>query len=312
MQRADHYLLLDAARGIAAILVLLYHAHIFIFPSYPNPLGPDFLKHSYLAVDLFFLMSGLVIARSYEAKLRSSALTFRQFTIVRLIRLYPLYIVGLLLGVVYAALKPHLQADATFDLGSGMLSLGLNSLFLPALTDSKTIFPFNVAAWSLCFEMAVNLLYALIVRHVTNWQLLLMVLSSAVYLLCMDPSVTSLDLGWGGENLAGGLARIGFSFPLGILMWRHIHWLRFRLPSGAGALLLLPLTWLIATPTGTPTIAYDLACVFVAFPVFVALACASAAPARLVRGYSFLGFLSYPLYILHVPLLWWLAGGINS
>src|ERR1039458_3367376 len=75
--------LLDAMRGIAAILVVLYHIpsifkHTLDFPN------------SILAVDFFFCLSGFVIAFSYEQRLRDH-LNFRDFMVVRLTRLYPLF-----------------------------------------------------------------------------------------------------------------------------------------------------------------------------------------------------------------------------
>jgi peptidoglycan/LPS O-acetylase OafA/YrhL len=52
---------LDAMRGIAAVSVVFYHAGIHS--------GLPLLPHAYLAVDLFFVLSGFVIAHAYEEKL---------------------------------------------------------------------------------------------------------------------------------------------------------------------------------------------------------------------------------------------------
>ena len=59
---------LDQLRGVAALLVLGYH----IWTEFN--VGPIF-RRSYLAVDFFFMLSGFVMARTYEGKLRSGALS---------------------------------------------------------------------------------------------------------------------------------------------------------------------------------------------------------------------------------------------
>ncbi|WP_176055678.1 acyltransferase family protein, partial [Paraburkholderia caribensis] len=93
------YANLDAIRGLAAILIVFRHAPLlFHSPSFPQ---------SYLAVDLFFAISGFVVANAYEARLRSGALGFLAFAKLRLIRLYPLFLLGIVLR-----LSRHLVAMA--------------------------------------------------------------------------------------------------------------------------------------------------------------------------------------------------------
>ena len=54
---------------------------------------------AYLAVDFFFVLSGFVLARAYETKLRTS-LSWRRFLEMRVIRLYPLFALGIIFGAV--------------------------------------------------------------------------------------------------------------------------------------------------------------------------------------------------------------------
>ena len=79
------YEILDGMRGIAALLVLTRHTTEFWTFT---------LHHSYLAVDLFFLLSGFVLASSYDISLRDRVLSVRRFIFLRLIRLYPLFLVS--------------------------------------------------------------------------------------------------------------------------------------------------------------------------------------------------------------------------
>jgi peptidoglycan/LPS O-acetylase OafA/YrhL len=80
---------MDGIRGIAAILVALFHFRA-TFLHYDNNVIGD----GYLAVDLFFVLSGFVLAHAYEHRFARGMTTF-EFMRARVIRLYPLYFVGL-------------------------------------------------------------------------------------------------------------------------------------------------------------------------------------------------------------------------
>ena len=86
-------------RGVAAVLVVLFHF---------GALAPALSTSGYLAVDFFFALSGFVIARTYDVRL-AAGLGVAAFIERRLIRLYPLYLIGLLLGLVVA---PRQVGDA--------------------------------------------------------------------------------------------------------------------------------------------------------------------------------------------------------
>jgi peptidoglycan/LPS O-acetylase OafA/YrhL len=88
--KSTRFDLLDGLRGVAAIAVMLHH--------YTQHTGWDWFGGAWVAVDLFFVLSGFVIAHSYSKKLLNG-MSFREFAFVRLVRLAPLYLLGLALGV---------------------------------------------------------------------------------------------------------------------------------------------------------------------------------------------------------------------
>src|SRR5476649_797527 len=88
--KSTRFDLLDGLRGVAAIAVMLHH--------YTQHTGWDWFGGAWVAVDLFFVLSGFVIAHSYSKKILNG-ISFRDFTSVRLVRLAPLYLLGLALGV---------------------------------------------------------------------------------------------------------------------------------------------------------------------------------------------------------------------
>ena len=82
---------LDALRGVAAAAVLLFHA-AFMYAIAPPAEGQ-------LAVDLFFVMSGFIIAYRYDRDF-ARGMAVSAFVRLRLVRLYPLFFLGLVLGAV--------------------------------------------------------------------------------------------------------------------------------------------------------------------------------------------------------------------
>ena len=81
VQRTHQFQTLDALRGIAALLVVMLHGGMPFFPFFPHL--------AYLAVDLFFVLSGFVLSYAYQGRL-DHGLTTTRFLAHRLIRLTPL------------------------------------------------------------------------------------------------------------------------------------------------------------------------------------------------------------------------------
>jgi peptidoglycan/LPS O-acetylase OafA/YrhL len=227
-----HYLALDAARGIAALAIVFYHVQKYIYPNVVVASIPHFLHRSFLAVDLFFLMSGLVIAQSYEAKLLNHEMSFLGFFRTRLVRLYPLYIVGTILGFVYVIVKSSVLTTEPFQLWPNIEALAANAVFLPSFSDrAPGIFPFDPAAWSLAFEWAINLIYAVwAVRQGTRRLAFIAAVSAAALVPCAI-SNGSLDMGWGVSTALGGGIRICFAFTLGVVIYRLLSTGKLKMPA---------------------------------------------------------------------------------
>lgn len=106
MTQTRHYLAFDGLRGIAALAVVSLHgAEYFRLPVQPG--------HAYLAVDFFFMLSGFVIAHAYDARL-SRGMGVTRFLAVRLIRLQPLVLLALGVGLVLAVSLTHGGLNAGF------------------------------------------------------------------------------------------------------------------------------------------------------------------------------------------------------
>jgi peptidoglycan/LPS O-acetylase OafA/YrhL len=90
---------LESLRGVAALLVALYHV------SWLNPTRyQGLVLNSYLMVDLFFVLSGFVMCHGYGHRIRNRA-ELGDFLVLRIGRLYPLHVAMLLVFLVREAVK---------------------------------------------------------------------------------------------------------------------------------------------------------------------------------------------------------------
>lgn len=292
-----HLLVLDGLRGVAAISVVIYHFGARL-PDLP------WMQHGYLAVDFFFLLSGFVIAYAYEDRLRRG-MTFRRFLALRLIRLAPLLVLGLLIGAVLELGRPvadygaHLRAIAS----AAALGLAMTPTF-HATSLEPVIFPLNSPAWSLFFEIIANLIYALVAPRLGLRALVAIVAASVPLLVATAFWFGGLDSGSGLIDWWGGGPRVMFSFTCGVLLFRLRETSWAQAISAPPAAIAAGLVVILAIPKldGPANAIFDLVAALTLFPVMVAAA-ANAAPGRLARFCMLSGAISYPVYILHYRLL---------
>ena len=160
-QAAPRFRALDGLRGVAALLVVLLHV------EWPNHLTSNrFVQNGYLAVDLFFILSGLVISSNYAARL-TTLRDAKKFLGLRLFRLYPLHLAILGAFVVLECAK--LVAQHLFGIAPGPQPpfTGTNSFGgLVAnffLLNGLHVLPqlsWNGASWSISCELAAYVLFA--------------------------------------------------------------------------------------------------------------------------------------------------------
>jgi len=287
-----HFDTLDSMRGVAAVAVVCMHAGAFL-----NPIA---VPHGYLAVDLFFGLSGLVIAHAYGPRL-DAGLGFGRFALLRLVRLYPLYLAGTLIGIVFFLIATRMGALAGLSGGQIGMAIGAALLMLPTpvmIGQKDWLQPFNIVGWSLFFELAINLILVLVWRWLGPRRLACTILLSGVVLAMQTVAHGHADVGAEWSTAAMGIARTVFSFFLGIAIQ--------RLPRPAvvrtGWAWVLPMALLLLfLPPLTMGPYYDLLCIVLLFPVLI-YAGAIVEPRRSgVAG--MLGMISFAVYALHSPLM---------
>ena len=199
---------LDAMRGVCAISVIFFHSN------------KDLLPVAHAAVDFFFLLSGFVLAKRHGAEL-TAGVGRRQFAIRRLTRLYPLYFIGSLMGVIPLYFLTAMGAVG-FGFKGYLLSLLFFPFFIPLPTTSWLgTFPLNPPAWSLFSELIANGAFLALGWRVRRL-LVILIVSAPLLLLAIsrfngeqffaDP--------FAYNGFFGSFPRAFFSFFLGVLLWR--------------------------------------------------------------------------------------------
>lgn len=310
----SHYVVLDGLRGVAAVMVVIFH--IFETFSEADP-TKQIVNHGYLAVDFFFLLSGFVIAYAYDD--RWGRMSVGAFFTRRLIRLQPMVVLGSLIGAAlfYLQAGPLFPAIADTPVWQLLLIalLGCTLLPLPKAYDPRgwaELHPLNGPAWSLFYEYIANIAYALVLRRLSMRALAVLAALAAALLLEVALLGERRDLigGW-SLDLAGlhvGFARLLFPFLAGMLLMRSGRRIQTGHAFGICALLLvvaLSLPRMGDTPHHWTNGLYDALCVLLLFPLIVAIGVGE----KRVDGVSvriarFFGDLSFPLYITHYPLIY--------
>ena len=314
-----HYELLDGLRGVAALVVILYH--IFEGYAFASNGTIDTLNHGYLAVDFFFILSGVVIGYAYDDRW-GKGLTMKNFFKRRLIRLHPMVIMGAVLGAVTFYLQGCVQWDGThIAISMVMLSLLCTMFFIPAMPGvgyevrgNGEMFPLNGPCWSLFFEYIGNILYALFIRRLSNKALAVLVavlgVALALFAVLDISGYGNIGVGWtlDGVNFAGGTLRMLFPFSMGMLLSRNFKPVKLR---GAFWICTIIMIALFAVPyleDAKPFCvngAYEVFCVIVAFPILVWLgASGTTTDKKSTMICKFLGDISYPVYVVHYPIMY--------
>lgn len=262
---------LDGLRGIAALCVFLSH----VFAQIDG--------NAYLAVDFFFMLSGYVMARSYEERLRGGGLpAVGAFMRARFVRLYPLVFLGSMLGI------PWLLAD----IGEGAWMVAVAGLlFMPAML--------NPPAWSIACELAANLFHGLLLARMPTRRLAML---CVVLLALLVFAARGRGLGFppGPQNWVLVMVRTLVPYGMGVTLYRR--W-QDRPPIRIGAAFTwtaMPAFFVVSIVTGLANTPADFLFVAVLCPLLIAGGLQNGSGSRLAIA---AGALSFPLYAVHGPVI---------
>ncbi|HSC53104.1 MAG TPA: acyltransferase [Phnomibacter sp.] len=309
-----HFLILDALRGVAALMVVLFHVfEIFSGGDHVKQL----INHGYLAVDFFFMLSGYVMAHAYDD--RWDKMTIKAFFKRRLIRLHPMIIAGSVIGAACfffqeSSLFPNIANTSVWQMLL-VFVIGCTLIPVPLSMDIRgwtEMHPLNGPAWSLFFEYIANILHALILRRLSKIALSVLVFIAAVALIHLAVTSPKGDIigGWAiePEQLRIGFTRLLFPYMAGMLLRRTIK-------VGVSKNTFFLTSILLIAVLSVPRIGgytqlwanglYDSLSIILLFPTIIYLgAIGTISNPFTDKLCNFLGNISYPLYIIHYPILY--------
>jgi peptidoglycan/LPS O-acetylase OafA/YrhL len=295
---------LDFLRFVASAGIVAYHSLEFFVPKAYREALNEQTRGLSLFVDLFFVISGFVIAYVYCGKIGSLA-DFGRFMQRRVGRLVPLHLLTLTVSIVIigtaATLGQTVNRMPSFD----PRCIAQTAVFLHAIVNCGNGISFNGVSWSIGAEMVMYLLFPLLawVGYRTKTGLLV----ATVVVLLVVAAIHRIE--GGAWELLPPVPRALPSFLIGISLFCWRDALR-RIPR-PGLILVasLPIT-LVAMTTGMPDIV-SLAFVYVVAGSAIA-ADVQGSVGSAVRRLGPLGQLTYSIYMWHSILITVLMNGIGD
>lgn len=144
---------LDSLRFLAALDIVFFH---FSNPQWFGSFTP-IVNSGYTAVSFFFLLSGFILAYNYDERARAGRLKATNFWVARFSRLYPVYVLSLVISLGMLMLEWHARSHGQFALG-----MILTPLMLQGWSPSLSTF-WNTPAWAMSTEAFFYLIFPVVI-----------------------------------------------------------------------------------------------------------------------------------------------------
>jgi peptidoglycan/LPS O-acetylase OafA/YrhL len=294
--RAPELLPLTAIRGIAAWWVVLFHLRVLLAPYVPAG-ALAVLARGNLAVDLFFILSGFVLALNYGERVAGGdGRTYGEFLFRRLARIYPLHLLILAAFGAYALAAARFGSAHLEDQSWGYF---FGSVFLVQNWGFASEARWNVPAWSISTEALAYLVFPAVVGLLRPARRPLWLLATAVAVLGLSVEPYFWLTGHVFPNAVAqtGLFRCLVQFAMGVALcglWQRLprrRWLPAGFAAAAAGFATAFVLW------NTPVVPLAWAALIVALALAPRAGLLEAAPL------VWLGRISYATYLSHYLLL---------
>lgn len=322
MKKKNYLSSLTSLRGLAAILVILFHINIICFALAPwdSPFG-HFIQKGYLWVDFFFLLSGFIMMHVYSESFGHSIKeNFKKFLHSRFARIYPLHLFSFLCMVAYYfwyqanfTMRPEDYAY-TFN-----MKAILSNFFLIHSMDIHKSLTWNSASWSISVEWWMYVIFPFILipfRKITDWKKIFVffgVIAGYLFIIYYLHPLTAATNGSTDPHTKNildvtydyGFIRCFFGFLFGMLLYElyRFGWGRQHLNKN--------IVWILAMVSIVTVMTIpmsDLIPVMIFAILILVSVYAEGIGKRILnlRPLTYLGNISYSLYLMHLPIMFFL------
>lgn len=146
---------LEACRGFAAVLVVLYHASGSMFEVYFGYPAVNWFRFGHAGVDFFFVLSGFIILYVHADDCGRSE-RLRNYAYRRVVRIYPIY---------WAVTVAMIAASFVVPSIAALPAMAPERLFLSFLLLPQSGYPLVSVAWSLQHEMLFYVLFGVMILN---------------------------------------------------------------------------------------------------------------------------------------------------
>jgi exopolysaccharide production protein ExoZ len=279
---------LQAGRGLAAIMVVLYHTEGIISLSKYWHGSTHYFHFGAAGVAYFFVLSGIVILHAHQGDL-GKADRLQDYYWKRLRRVYPIY------WVVLLSILPAYFLSSSFGAGfERSPSAIVESLILIPVVRAETIIP---VAWTLCHEVMFYLMFSVLLWRKTA--------GIALMGIWMLASVCSLFFTPANHVLAAYISPLHLLFGMGLMIASLVY--RFSIPGGPLALIGISGFTILCYTDDIGRLTSPLLPLYFGF--FAGIAAAGLMLYEKQRGLKippfliFLGEASYSIYLIHYTAL---------
>lgn len=298
---------LTSIRFFAALYVVLFHAYDSLPSLYAWDSG--LIRNGYLGVDLFFILSGMVLTHVNIERVRAGTFRYNEFMLHRIARIYPLHVTMFVAFLVLYTIAGW----------AGLLKEGLaqnwgyaaQHLLLIHAWGTTQGHAWNGPSWSISAEFFAYLSFPIYLLLLRLWRPAPGLLVAAiVFALIWMASPILQDTRLTQRSYDFGILRIVPEFLLGVFLYQVARQVHTAGQISAGLLqVAMPLAiaaYLVAAHLDMhdPVLIF-----FMALLLFILALCSLGEVPNLMKhpGLVYLGEISYSTYMVHYIFL--VAGG---
>lgn len=288
---------LESIRGLAALLVVFHHIPGWNIYFFDLPI----IRNGYLMVQLFFVLSGFVIYKTYSYKI-ITRLNLIQFQFLRFGRLYPVHLLFLIVFLFieiakYIAMNKFgiKGQNSTPFIESNFTAFIQNLFLVQAIGPTGNAFTYNSNSWTISVEFYTYLLFGFIVLYANKFKAVIFAILGLFSLFAQITQTLS-------EFTT--LLNCFTGFFIGCLTANLSNYLNFKFKSYASLISFIALIVFLQLKTNSR---YDPAIYFLTSALILTIVLSEGGPIKRIlqwRMLTWIGTISYSIYMSHLALLW--------